>query len=276
MVLDGRRAITSILGDAVYCFPCLNVGKPYFAKWNSSPGTMPNFLTWDTVHFWPGRSIGDGKSQRYVPGLPSAPGAFYALHCHWRWSYLLQYPSDGDKILIKSAGLGKYLGDTPFKGIPTPTAGGRYGIIGGPLVDPNLPNQTIVAAILKQPTLKEPGWKMTGGGDRFSFVDWFSTINTPRSNGFKPTTINKGEDLKWILSFECQRTAPPTIGPDFVAKYPPFGGSVFFHGTYFAHNLIEPQQPFDWTKGEGHAIPHKFLFRFPHGKHLGLPLAKAK
>ncbi|MEQ1821572.1 MAG: hypothetical protein ABL949_03595 [Fimbriimonadaceae bacterium] len=243
-------------------------GKPNFSARKTAPfnASDTNFLTWDTVHFWPGRKqsvylLGLKVGEYFIPELPSAPGAFYALHCHWRWSYGLQYPDSGDIRMAKLLGISKELGGKQFKGERTFAPDGKPKEVGGALLDPNILDQTITIAILKT----KANWRLQSDQVNFSFEDWFGQSNEIPT---KLDKIDDGHALTWIMSFNAHRTFQP--GDSGASS--DFGGSTFIHGTYFAHNFHEPLTPSGvLTKGAGHADAPNAIFRFPLGEHLPLP-----
>jgi hypothetical protein len=209
---------------------------------------------WDNVHVAPAKRVGDG----WLPRLPSAPGAYYALHCHWRWGAMLSdfwylynnsparrafsramtalFPQFHPAIdpMTKLAyvqfmdaffhALHPDGRDAQYRGLPI-TANA-----GGPLLDPNLPHQTIQLAIVKS------GHAWIADTVRFAFVDDFLT-----GKSGKPDPIDAGESLSWWLSFAVERPRASDL-PNPQPKS--FGGTLFAHGMHFAHNLFEPTQIF--------------------------------
>lgn len=195
---------------------------------------------WDNVHIAPGKC--DGHD--WVPELPSAPGAFYALHCHWRWGAML-----GDFwYFYNNSAFWKALGGGPVSRIYYCWFMDRYfhalhpggrdaqyrGLAmtaneGGPLFDPNLPVQTVQLLIAKT------AHSQLGDAPAFDLVRDFRS-----GRSAEPEFINGGETLSWWLSFAAEHGRPA----DSQAKPVPFAGTLFASGMHFAHNLYEPTSVF--------------------------------
>ncbi len=71
----------------------------------------------------------------FIGGLPSTPGAYHAAHLHWRWGKYLQERHRYVKSVLP---LNKS-GDSQFVS--------KTGV-GGPLLDPNIPYQSIRFALV--------------------------------------------------------------------------------------------------------------------------------
>ncbi len=199
---------------------------------------------WDNVHFAPGKLVG----LDYLPPLPSAPGAYYALHCHWRWGYFLSdywYLYRNSSFLrVVDATLGqpvigidlyKRLMDAYFGTLHPDGRNAQYRGLkmtantGGPLFDPNLANQSVQFAIVKTENAE------LAKAVKFDFVSHFRAGAKP-----EPESIVRGKALTWWLSFAPERTEilSNATGPD------TFGGTLFAHGVHFAHNIQEPTSLF--------------------------------
>lgn len=192
---------------------------------------------WDNVHIAPGKC--DGKS--WVPELPSAPGAYYSLHCHWRWGKMLGdfwffYNNSAWWKALKAAQPKSkllYLAfmDRFFHTLHPDGRDAQYQGLeitaksGGPLFDPNLPVQTVQLLIAKSAHAKLPK------DPKFELVHDFLA-----GQKGDPEFINGGETLSWWLSFAVENSRPA----DGSVGLKPFGGTLFTFGTHFAHNLYEP------------------------------------
>lgn len=186
--------------------------------------------TWDNLHWW-GTNF-----------VPSAPGAFHAIHQHFRWARYLGNPSAsetlGNRLLFyilggKSKPISDEAGTAPFRSLVAAFSDSK---LGGPLIDPRLSNQTIQFALA------------LNGGDfdkallaidsKKSFEDIakaqgdakrIATELTQTGNEEKFT----GSDIVYWLSLKAHRE-------DF-AK--PFRGTLLINGFYFAHDR-EPEASF--------------------------------
>lgn len=168
--------------------------------------------TWDNIHLWPKRRI-----------LPSTPGAFYAGHMHWRWSRLTGWPTVEEAMHQEKQGL-SHPWQRQFRGPE----------VGGPLVDPKIPLQTIRFAIAK--TSETQRTPTENFGDLF------------KNEREKPVRIHDGDDLEFWFSVEVQG--------GYAAKT--FEGTVLLHGLYFAHELESLKNYFAFTIGK--EIGAKFDF----------------
>jgi hypothetical protein len=182
--------------------------KPRSSFNRFSPFTKGN-TTWDNIHIWGGFLWGTSGNR-----LPSSPGAFHALHFHWRWGFVSGFPGPFDKLFIPliQDKLGAF-GNEQFQGI------GNYPgwRIGGGLIDPKLSNQTIRFVIIDSQTrLTEE--KVSDG----NYFDLF---------GETPQSIFQGVDMIVGTSFEVYKEESSKI----------FNGSLLIAGLYFAHNA-EPQE----------------------------------
>jgi hypothetical protein len=186
--------------------------------------------TWDNLHWW-------GTTY-----LPSAPGAFRAVHQHFRWSKFLGDPSPAEAkandILFKILGGGakpnkSYKSTAPFRSLVTAFKDRK---IGGPLIDPGLPDQTIQFAIAKRDGALDKA--ILGLDPKQDFVDVASTIPKPQEIAKeKPQTGNvesfDGGDIVYWLSLRADRNKSEEI----------FRGSLLINGFYFAHSP-EPDASF--------------------------------
>ena len=162
--------------------------------------------TWDNIHVWP-----------TAKGLPSTPGAFHAVHMHWRWGRVAALPTTLEALAQKWLGVQK-AGHAIFS---VPAAG-------GPLIDKAIRNQTIRFAIAVVPI---PGESTTTTAN---FGKPFET----RDPKVSPIAVDKGADLAVWMSFHVDRGSEQT-----------FGGTVFVNGLYFAHEPESKDNPFAFTRG---------------------------
>jgi len=162
--------------------------------------------TWDNLHQWSGY-----KSYKK---LPSSPGAFHALHMHWRWGRVVSDPSvDNIKLWIKN--ILPEAGKPQFKGVEV------FNNVGGPLLDPKIPNQTIKFAITKitAPIGLGKDWSAANNPSERKFENLFFV------NKDSARPINEGDDIAFWLSVLVKR----------VNLKEPFSGTTCIHGLYFPH-----------------------------------------
>ncbi|MEV0774066.1 hypothetical protein [Nocardia salmonicida] len=159
------------------------------------PGWDPKD-TWDNLHFW-------AANRGYI----STPGAFHALHCHWRW---------GAPAGIKQSGV--------FFDGPLRAAGQKQFGLGTPLVDPMLPRQNMWFAVTNRDVFDIPHG---GGGPAADkpFVDAFRRVQ-----GVPSAMSKTGDDLVLWISFEAFREESAY----WLSR--PWTGTFFVNGMYFAHN----------------------------------------
>ena len=175
------------------------------ASWGLARGNPPAGVrssnTWDNVHIWPQR-----RSVRSSP--ISTPGAFHAFHCHWRWGAVAGDIRERGLLLPEA-------GDLQFTGM------GWRESEGGPLIDPNIPEQNLAFAISLN---DRDEWRVDGNRNpsERNFASLF-TRTSPAPRG----VINGGDLIFWV-SFEVFRGAQQVRQP--------WGGTLFVNGFYFAHN----------------------------------------
>ena len=172
---------------------------------------------WDNVHWWGTRYL--PPDYRYHPSAPvqldpdpyiSAPGAFHAAHCHWRWG----------AAIAATAILPGIDYDYGF----------RHFLPGRPLVDPGIFMQTIRVAVSKNDPRLDPA---RTAFDKLTASEWeelFEKQNTP-----PPQPIDTGDDIVFWYSAEVSSevTIPGQSKTPFWAAD---GGTVFLHGIFFAHD----------------------------------------
>lgn len=173
------------------------------ASWGMTAGPAPpSWLSstspWDNVHIWP--------AKRDVISNPiSTPGAFHAVHCHWRWGAVTGDPSAAGAALPAA-------GRSQFRGV------GWTASAGGFLVDPALSQQSMRFAITKN---DRADWAARANPSEPDFGDLFYKFGAPRS-------ISSGGNLVLWLSFEVLRN-PQQLGSTWT-------GWLFPNGIYFGHN----------------------------------------
>lgn len=135
---------------------------------------------------------------------PSTPGAFHAVHLHWRWGRVTQ-----EKGIF-------HAGEKQFRGV---------GEQGGPLLDPKIPRQTIRFAI----TREAPQGTAAGAAN-----PWYPVGEAPSRSTFEelftkkqpdPSPVAQGERLVLWYSIQVDRRAAEWA----------LRGTVFLHGLFFAH-----------------------------------------
>jgi hypothetical protein len=157
--------------------------------------------TWDNIHMWP---RGEGEE-----ALPSTPGAFHALHLHWRWGTAAALPTPIEALAQKWLGIQK-------------AGASVLSVAGGPLIDENLPLQTIRFAIVRSERDIRP--------DRL-FESSYA--------GRDPEVVRDGADFVLWMCFEARRGSAST-----------FQGTVFVHGLYFPHEPESDENPFAFSLGQ--------------------------
>lgn len=203
--------------------------------------------TWDNLHWW-------GTEE-----LPSAPGAFHAVHSHYRWSQINTYPTaDQVQLLeVSNAILGTkqklHLGTSQLRSLVKEFAANN---LSGPLIDPQIPNQTITFAIA------------LNGGELDNKLKKTNEPLEKLSADEKGTpTVSKvgcsGTDNVYWLSCQAVRTRKDI-----------FRGTLLVNGFYFAHDeekpfsLFLPANLFALTQGVAVQKPKRdpyHLFRRPSG-----------
>lgn len=219
---------------------------------------IPN--TWDNIHQWSG--------YKQFKKSPSTPGAFHAAHIHWRWGNTASNPNFlEESIIYLGNGLSMgAVGEIQFKGEKV------VEYIGGPLIDPKIPNQSIKFAISKAnpstpPKSNGKSRKANDNPSEPKFEELFLDLNT---NKPLPEDISIGDDVViWISitvknepikkPFETKFVNPPSnfIPPISNLNFPvssptpqSFNGNVFIHGLYFAHEPESLQNTFKETIGK--------------------------
>jgi hypothetical protein len=205
--------------------------------------------TWDNLHWW-----GTEK-------IPSSPGAFHAVHSHYRWTQLNAYPTaDEAKILdLTNAFLGTkrplHYGTPQLRSLVKRFAASG---LSGPLIDPAIPNQTISCAVaLNGGTVDE---KLKKSEEPFG-----NLRAKPEEIARISTFGNSGKDIVYWLSCKAARTEKDI-----------FRGTLLVNGFYFAHDeekpfsLFRPAEPanlFGATEGVALHKPRRKqpyeLFRRP-------------
>ncbi len=143
--------------------------------------------TWDNIHWW------GGYRQLHVP---SAPGAFHAAHLHWRWGQAEQHSDPITSRVLPEIGKPQFIG-------------------GHGLVDPKLPNQTIIVAVCLKDSIKDT---------KADFEESF-TLGADGKVRI-PEKIEDGARIELWYSTEIR----PSL------LYPSNEGCVFIHGFFFAHD----------------------------------------
>jgi hypothetical protein len=203
--------------------------------------------TWDNLHWW-------GTAE-----APSAPGAFHAIHSHYRWTQLNTYPTAAEAELLDVANalVGTkqklHYGAPQLRSLVRKFAANG---LSGPLIDPKIPNQTISLALaLNGGDLDN---ELMGSDQPFETAK--ATVNSIATTS---KLGNRGRDIVYWLSCKAVRS-----GKGF------FKGTLLVNGFYFAHdeeqpfslfrpaNLFAPTQGVTLQKPKRNAYP---LFRRPSG-----------
>jgi hypothetical protein len=182
---------------------------------------------WDNIHWWGAR----GQNQPII----SAPGAFHAAHCHWRWGGVL---SSLRSTIPEIDGTG---GPRGFRS--------RFWGSDRLQVDPGIWMQTIRIGVTKNSRSLDPDDVAL---EALCPPDW-QTLFTRRSPEI--TNIGGGDDLVMWYSAEIPREVSFPPESDSMTVQVPFGaytysvdtsrpaltqaaassGTVFLHGLFFAH-----------------------------------------
>ncbi len=173
--------------------------------------------TWDNIHWW-----GAGGDLH-----ASTPGAFHALHIHWRWAKVLQEKIGTFDILghlsTPAAGESQFVGESE----------------GGVLTDPKIQNQSIRFAVVRNESL--PNGKEYSKHSTEAFEDFFKSLSqTPKEIGIK---TDEGADMILYYSSEVFTENQPLQNSYFSSPgtdvrntaNEPLTGNVFLHGIFFAH-----------------------------------------
>jgi hypothetical protein len=204
--------------------------------------------TWDNIHMW-----GNYKNKKglYVKKQPSTPGAFHSLHMHWRWGDLAADPDFAERFLV-AAGSGRLsiapIGSNQFRGLKVAMQD-----IGGPLLDPKIPNQTLKFAITRSAdpvyekstdkTKTENKWAADLNPSEQVFEKLFFDPSTGKP---LPRKIDGGEDLVTWFSALAKKEEEISFWDD-DDEVKPFTGTFFIHGFYFAHEPELDSNPFSGT-----------------------------
>jgi len=200
-------------------------GRDVVAK---SPPPHETVVGWDNVHWWGAR----------FPGaeLISSPGAFHAAHVHWRW--------------------GSTIGNITTPG----SASGPQFQPGQPLVDPDIPVQTIRVAITAGS--RDPNLEATQEAELLAMTEanWEDAFD----KGKPPKTIKDGDDICLWYSAEVHREAIVNKDKRLTSKT---GGSVFIHGVFFAHDaeqtgvFVGSRKELYWDRTQADIIKNNVWFR---------------
>ncbi|HKO95415.1 MAG TPA: hypothetical protein VJU86_00375 [Pyrinomonadaceae bacterium] len=202
--------------------------------------------TWDNLHWW-------GTEE-----IPSAPGAFFAVHSHYRWTQLNTYPSAEESNLLDPAnaffGTGQKLqsGAPQFRSLVKKFAANK---LSGPLIDPDIAIQTISFALA-----------LNGGGldQKLKASDKpFEELSADQKGIPTVSEVEtSGKNIVYWLSCKAVRTQKDI-----------FKGTLLVNGFYFGHdeekpfslfrpaNLFAPTQGVDLQKPKREKPYH--LFRSP-------------
>ena len=161
---------------------------------------------WDNVHWWGAR----WKTKSHVIGPDtkellhiSAPGAFFAVHFHWRWGGAAR---DTHALLPNTA----YRTSPQFKGNITDS---------GPLMDPGIPDQDLQFAVAQYDAATDPEKVALTSLSKADFPTLFTSKT-------KPTDISAGDNLVMWLGASFNRSQPGDV----------LSGTQLVHGFFFAHN----------------------------------------
>jgi hypothetical protein len=219
--------------------------------------------TWDNFHVWSNFGIQKDGKLLYAKPSPSTPGAFHAVHMHWRWGEVVQAPEFVDKIKVffgslfysdsPSAGS---LGEPQFKGLDKIGALSLAGV-GGALVDPKIPYQTIRFAFsqeAKDNTRSVPSRSADANGSEQEYQKLFFDSDKSGSESPGPKNIEHGVELVTWYSVESFADKSATAGKK------EFSGSVLVHGIYFPHEQepsVGGRNSFAGTQGvDGQKYPY--------------------
>lgn len=183
--------------------------------------------TWDNMHWW-------GTEE-----IPSAPGAFHAVHSHFRWTQLNTYPTPEETQVLE--GVNALLGGAPLH-LGTPQLRSMVkkfaeNQLSGPLIDPTIPDQTILFAIARSGGELDKALKES--------KEPFDTITVkPKLIAEVSELGNSGADIVYWVSCEARRAGEEV-----------FRGTLLVNGFYFAHDeerplsLFRPPSMFAPTEG---------------------------
>lgn len=193
-------------------------------------GSAPQLLElcWDNIHWWGHRK----------QGHISAPGAFHAVHMHWRWGAPIAIASGLTSTVGASPSRAPNIGNflPPLPSVLNQASSNQNGTIFGALVDPQIWTQTIFLAVTKYDKNMDPD-QVTDPStlSTETFQDLFTNRGTPKD-------VYGGADCVLWYSTEIPRKIimqiyyPMSFGPTAVPVLAATGGTVFLHGTFFAHD----------------------------------------
>ncbi|MBC3916195.1 hypothetical protein H8L32_01735 [Undibacterium sp. CY18W] len=210
-------------------------GMPGTLTEDTPPKIAPT--TWDNIHFWSS-----------YDRLSSTPGAPHALHSHWRWPVAAQ---EGRSPMIGLIGAIKGFPSNKEQFTGSVALPGAV-LLGWPLIDPCLPNQTIQFAITNRDFVCNP--------KALSFEDKFmkevvqktaeSQIDRP------PGEIVKENAISFWMSYQASDSDRPKVGGGIIkkptrAENAPWSGAFFIQGLYLAHSNERADNLFVGTIGVG-------------------------
>lgn len=212
--------------------------------------------TWDNLHYW-------GTKE-----LPSAPGAFFAIHSHFRWGNTIHMPDEDEEMTHEF--LNEYLGtkrpNEGTKNMKENSIQFRSSIeafknnkISGPLIDNDIPKQIIEFAITKNgsPLFK----RISNQSEKSSFESIANSFDKDNINPENLATIkedpndNEGADTICWLSCCAYRRVEQDIASFIEQDTASFKGNFLINGFYFPHvieyefSLTDVSNAFAATRG---------------------------
>lgn len=190
---------------------------------------------WDNIHWWNYR----GKTNFFhrMKRLPSAPGAFHAVHLHWRWGAAVEGAPKGKESQFLTA---ETLKDKLRPGI---------------LTHPDCFSQTIEFATVKYNKATDPNnetidFKTLGAEN---FIEFFEKKD---ANGKKtlPAEIDNGARLVLWYSATIHNSFTHPDGRKITSG---LNGPLFIQGIFFAHN----EEPTNLMPGKTYVGERAELYR---------------
>jgi hypothetical protein len=169
-----------------------------------STNKLTDKTTWDNIHWWGAR----WETEKHLIGPPtqsrlhvSAPGAFFAVHFHWRWGGAAR---DTHRLLPNTA----HRTAPQFKGTITDSS---------PLIDPGIPDQDLQFAVTSYDTASDPDKAPAKNLSTEDFPKFFTSKTA--------TDISNGGNLVLWVGTTFNRTGGSALS-----------GTHLVHGFFFAHN----------------------------------------
>jgi hypothetical protein len=184
-------------------------------------------LCWDNVHWWGHRASGH----------ISAPGAFHAVHMHWRWGAPIAL-TGGILSTVGAAPPRPANIDNFLQPLPSVLRAEDYranGTIYGAIVDPRIWIQTLLVAVTKHDSTLDPDRVALSNLSTQNFNDLFTGRGQPQDiYAGADCVLWYSTEVPYAVNYDIYYAG--TSGPTRVPVFSGTRGAVFLHGTFFAHD----------------------------------------